>query len=165
MVPEQLATYLNDHLAGSEVALEMLEHLERGHEGSPIAGFAAALRAEIEEDRRELEGLMERLGITRSPVRQAAAWLSEKLTRVKLKLDDLRGDRFRLLEAFEALSLGIEGKRLLWRSLAAGAETAPGLRGTDYAGLERRAEDQRQQVEGFRLEALKAVLDPAPAAS
>jgi hypothetical protein len=165
MAGEHVATYLNDHLAGSAVALEMLEHLERGHEGSPVATFAAGLRAEIEEDRRELENLMERLGITRSPVRQAAAWLSEKLTRVKLTLEDVRGDGLRLLEAFEALSLGIEGKRLLWRSLATGAESNPALRGTDYARLERRAEEQRQRVETMRLDAARSVLGSTAEAS
>ena len=29
MAEKYLATYLNDHLAGSEVGLELLEHLER----------------------------------------------------------------------------------------------------------------------------------------
>ena len=145
-------------MAGSAVALEMLQHLEQAHDDAPVATFAAGLRAEIEEDRRELEHVMERLGIKRSPVRQVTAWLSEKVTRAKLTLEDLRGDRLRLLEAFEALSLGIEGKRLLWRSLASGAESNPALRGTDYERLEQRAGEQRQRVESFRLDAARAVL-------
>ena len=54
--------------------------------------------------------------------------------------------------------MGIEGKRLLWRALAAAAEGTPGLRGTDYGRLEQRAEDQRQRVEAFRLEAAREAL-------
>ena len=51
MARTHLATYLNDHLAGSVVALEMLEHLERAHAETPVASFALWLRAEIAEDR------------------------------------------------------------------------------------------------------------------
>jgi hypothetical protein len=50
----------------------------------------------------------------------------------------------RQLEIWEALSLGIEGKRLLWRSLAARAEATPDLQGTDYGLLQQRADEQRR---------------------
>jgi hypothetical protein len=164
MAGTHLATYLNDHLAGSVVALELLEHLEHAHEGAPVARFAAVLRAEIVEDRQELEGLIHRLGIVQSPVRKAAAWLSEKLTEVKLTLDDRRGDRLRLLEIFDALSLGIEGKRLLWVSLGVAAEPIPALGGIDYKRLEQRAEEQRRAVETHRREAARSALAAAPTA-
>src|SRR5438067_2160325 len=36
---EHIATYLNDHLAGSVVALELLEHLEAAHDNTPLAEF------------------------------------------------------------------------------------------------------------------------------
>jgi hypothetical protein len=165
MAEQHLATYLNDHLAGAEVALELLEHLERGHAGTPVARFAAELRAEIASDRRELEALMGRLHIAVSRPSQAAAWLTEKMTELKLRLDDPAGGALRLLEAFEGLSIGIEGKRLLWRSLAAASGATPALGGTDYGRLERRAEEQRRGVETVRLEAAKAALGSAPRAA
>lgn len=162
MVGEHAASYLNDHLAGSQAAVELLEHLEHAHKASPIATFAAVLRTEIEQDRRELKNLMERLGVTLSSVRQAVAWLSEKLARIKLTLDDPRGDQLHLHEALEALSLGIEGKRLLWLALAEGAQSNPALRGPDYPRLVRRAEDQRQRVETLRLDTARAILGSTP---
>jgi hypothetical protein len=164
MAEQHLATYLNDHLAGSEVALELLGHLERGHAGTPVGRFAAELRAEITADRRELEALMARLHVAVSRPRQAAAWLGEKVTELKLRLDDPAGGALRLLEVFDGLSIGIEGKRLLWRSLAAAAERTPALGGTDYGRLERRAEEQRRCVETVRVEAAKAALGSAPPA-
>jgi len=164
MAGTHLATYLNDHLAGSVVAIEMLEHLERTHKGTPLASFAFGLRAEIVEDRQTLERLMERLEIAKSPVRQAAAWLSEKLSEVKLKVEDMRGDRLRLLEILDALSLGIEGKRLLWIALGAVARIAPDLGGNDYNRLEQRAEEQRRVVETHRLEAARSALAEVPTA-
>ncbi len=57
-----------------------------------------------------------------------------------------------LLQALEALALGITGKRLLWRSLAAISPNFPALQGTDFGGLEKRAQDQFERVETLRLE-------------
>ena len=164
MAEKYLATYLNDHLGGSQVALELLEHLERSPAGTPVARFAADLRDDIGADRRELEALMARLGVAESRPRKAAAWLSEKMSELKLRLDDPSGGALRQLEIFEALSVGIEGKRLLWRALGASAEVSPSLAVADYGLLERRAEDQRRSVETWRLEAARAALASAPPA-
>jgi hypothetical protein len=156
----QLATYLNDHLAGSEAAFELLDLLEKEHAGTQIAILASGLREDIAADRRELEALMSRLGIAQGGMKQAAAWLSEKAARLKLRIDDPKGGGLRLLEIFEALSLGIEGKRLLWRSLKTAAVYNPELQGTDYQTLEHRAEDQRLGVEPFRMGAAKGTFAP-----
>jgi len=161
MADPYLETYLNDHMAGSEAALELLEHLEQGQAGTPIARFAAELRVDIEADRHTLEGLMERLQVSVSRPRKAAAWLAEKFAELKLRLDDRPEGALNQLEVLEALSLGIEGKRLLWRALGAAAEVSLRLGGTNYEALERRAEEQRDRVEELRLAAAKVALGSA----
>jgi predicted nuclease with TOPRIM domain len=153
-----LATYLNDHLAGSVAAVELLEHLEETHAGTDVGRFLAELRAEVEADREELNALMARLAIDESVMRKTTAWLAGKLTDLKLRLDDSEGGELRLFESLEALSLGIEGKRLLWIAMAAAAKDAPKLRLIDYERLAQRAEGQRNRVEGRRLEAGKLAL-------
>jgi hypothetical protein len=153
-----LATYLQDHLAGAEAAVELLEHLEKARAETGLASWAGELRADVEADRQELEALMDRLHVAASRPRQAFAWLGEKVTGIKLWVDDPRDGGLRLLESLEALALGIEGKGALWRSLAAAAQAAPTLQGVDYDRLERRAEDQRRRVEGRRLEAARDAL-------
>src|ERR1044071_4468697 len=145
MANEHIATYLNDHLAGSVIALELLEHLEAAHAGTPLESFLAELRADVTADRHELEGLMQQLHIAESRTRKATAWLSEKFTEVKLRLDDSSGGALRLLEAFELLSFGIEGKRGMWLALATVAEQADWLRLVDYERLMRRAAQQRSR--------------------
>jgi len=155
-----IATYLNDHLAGSVGALELLEHLEAAHTGTDLGRFATELRTDVAADRQELEELMERLDVTVSRTRQASAWLGEKFTELKLRLDDPSDGALRLLESLEVLSLGIEGKRGLWRALAAAAEDTPALRLAEYGRLEQRAEDQRGRVEAVRLEAARKALAP-----
>lgn len=79
MAKPHLATYLNDHLAGSVAALDLLAHLEKTHAGSTVGDFAAGLRGEIAADRDELESLMKSWAVAESRPRQAAAWLAEKL--------------------------------------------------------------------------------------
>jgi hypothetical protein len=162
MAEEHIATYLNDHLAGAIAATTLLEYLEAAHAGTPLAAFLAELRADIVEDRQELEALMRQLQVAESRTRKGTAWLSEKVTELKLRLDDPSGGSLRLLETLEAMAIGIEGKRALWRALAAAAESTPRLQVVDYKRLEQRAEEQRQRVEVRRLEAAKLALGVAP---
>jgi hypothetical protein len=160
MANEQIATYLNDHLAGSVAALELLEHLEAAHAGTPLERFLAELRNDVTADRQELEALMNRLQVAQSRTRKATAWIAQKITELKLRMDDPAGGPLRLLEALEALSLGIEGKQGMWRALAAAAEHATGLQVADYELLVKRAQEQRGRVEDVRLEAAKKALAP-----
>lgn len=157
MSERHLATYLNDHLAGSVTALELLGHLEAAHPG-PVAAFAAWLRAEIEADQGELKALMGRLGVGAGVARRAAAWLAEKAAELKLAVDDPAGGALRLLESLEVVSLGIEGKRGLWLALRAASEHNAGLRGPDYGRLVGRAEEQRARAEAARLDAARSAL-------
>lgn len=155
-----IATYLNDHLAGSVVALELLEYLEKADAASEFQQFFREMRTDITADRRELEGLMQQLNVAVSSMRQAIAWLAEKSTQIKLRLDDPADGSLRFLEAVEGVALGVDGKRALWRALNAAAQRAPELSGPDYARLERRADEQRQRLETVRLQAALAALSP-----
>jgi hypothetical protein len=158
MADEHLAAYLNDHLAGSVVAVDLLERLEAAD--TDMTKSLAQLRTDIEADRRELQALMSRLGIVESRSRKVSGWLAEKLTQLKLRVDDRASGSLRLLESLEAVALGIDGKLALWRALKVAAEVASGLQGIDYERMTQRAEEQRQRVEVLRLEAAKAALAP-----
>jgi hypothetical protein len=61
-----------------------------------------------------------------------------------------------LMLTLEGLIMGIVGKKLLWRSLAA-ANLAE-LSGYDFRELERRAEQQIDRIEAERIRAAKLVL-------
>ena len=146
---ERLAIYLNDHLAGSVIALEMLDDLDDDPE-------IAALRREILADREVLERILARTGAEISQPRQAAAWLTEKLGDVKLYLDDPDQGALRRLEMLETIALGIFGKESLWASLQEAAKGNPLLQSEDYTDLRRRAQQQRERIEPLRLAAAKA---------
>jgi hypothetical protein len=161
MTNEHLATYLNDHLAGSVAALEVLEKLQAAYEGTELEQFCAELRNDIEADRQELKRLMERLAIPQSGARKAGAWITGKLAELKMRLDDSAHGALRHLESLEAVELGINGKLALWRALIAATEVSPALRGVlDYQRLAQRATEQIERVEVHRLKAAKAALTP-----
>jgi hypothetical protein len=146
---DPLAIYLQDHLAGAKHAIDLLENLRTRHAGKPLGQFAGGLLAEIEADRGVLRGLAETIGGGPSELKEMAAWVSEKFSRIKLN-DDAGG--FGTFEALEFLELGVRGKRLLWVALGAIAATDHRLHGTDFARLVARAETQEKQVEERRLE-------------
>ena len=157
MTQQHLSVYLNDHLAGSSGALEILDHL-RQIEG--LADWVETMRDAITQDRQELEALMARAGITQSAARQAAAWMAEKLAELKTWLDDRERGALARLELLEALAMGIDGKSALWKSLRAASAHVPALDGVDYARLIQRASEQRAAVEIPRIEAALAALAP-----
>jgi hypothetical protein len=155
---EHLARYLNDHLAGSVAALELIEHLHAQSRRSEQKQFLQELRQEIVADRDELNLLMERLHISASRPRQAMAWLAERASELKLHADDEGDGALVWFESLEILSLGIEGKRLLWLALAAAAADSAPIAGVDYGRLARRAQEQRERVDALRLDAARAAL-------
>ena len=152
---KELNDYLNDHLAGSVAALELLDRLVTACEGKPLERFFRDLRADIREDQEQLRELTAKLGVEESAIRKAGAWFVEKLSRPTIDLDD--ASEAGLFLALEALVLGITGKRSLWRALQAASRTVPELARLDYAGLEKRAIEQCERVEARRLEIARSV--------
>jgi hypothetical protein len=59
---DPLTTYLQDHLAGSIHAIELLKAMRERHAGEPLGEFATDLLTEIESDRDVLARLTESLG-------------------------------------------------------------------------------------------------------
>lgn len=158
MSSRHLGVYLNDHLAGSAAALELLAELG-SVEG--LEEWAARLQSDVAEDRHQLEQLMRKADVTQSATRQAVAWITEKLAELKTRVDDRGDGALQRLELIEGLALGIDGKRALWTALNAAADRVPALRGVDYARLIERAEEQRRAVEVRRLEAAADALRQA----
>jgi hypothetical protein len=157
---ESLGVYLNDHLAGAATGLELAEKLRSKNHSPPMAAELSSLVADISEDRATLEGLMEALGIDTSSTKQAAGWVIEKLTRLKMSRRLTGSPELARLLEMETLSLGIEGKLAMWRALKAIAGADSRLAGTDFDRLIDRARQQRERLEPHRLEAATGAFLP-----
>ena len=150
---KHLATYLNDHLAGAVAGLAILDYILEKSRGTPEEPILTSLQVDIEEDKEALEALIEKLDISESAFRKASAWVGEKMAELKLRFDDPSAGPFLIFESLEALSLGIEGKRSLWRMLSQTFDPEISVGSFDLETLIKRAEDQREIVEELRLKA------------
>jgi hypothetical protein len=152
---DSLTTYLQDHLAGALHAIELLKAMREHFAAEPLGTFAAEVLAEVEADREVLATLTERVGGSAGGMKEWGAWLSEKVSRLKLKHGSTDG--LGTFEALEFLVIGIHGKRALWRAIALVASFDSRLEGIDFTDLIARAENQHQRVEEQRLDYARSV--------
>jgi hypothetical protein len=151
-----LSTYLNDHLAGSVGAIAMVERAIEENAGTLFGRRLEEILKEIRKDQAVVQDLIDRVGAKENPLKKAGAWLTEKAGRVKLGGTGDPGGLARL-EVLETLATGIQGKRALWRALRVVVNKHPILRDLDLDLLERRAVEQHDRVEEWRLEAAREV--------
>lgn len=142
-----LVTYIQDHLAGSRFAISLLDDLN-GIAPPALASVVQRLHAEIELDRTELEGLLNRLTSGISYSKEFAAWIAQKASRLKLSLSTPFGQ----FEAVETLALGVLGKAALWRVLQTIEPSPRWAADIDLPALIRRAQRQHRQLERLRLQ-------------
>jgi hypothetical protein len=146
-VSSYLAIYLNDHLAGAIVGVELVRRIGKSNaDEEAFAGRLDALREEIEADRATLETVIDGLGVSTDRIKPIGAWIVEKVARLKPN-GQLRGysPLSRVLE-LEGLGMGIMGKKSLWESLRDGGEDVA-VSGVEYGPLVARAADQRAVVD------------------
>ena len=114
MTSRLLAIYLNDHFAGSTAGVALAQRCLANNERSELGTFLRGLVAEITDDRATLSQLMDELSIPRSRAKIAAALTAERVGRLKLNGRITSYSPLSRLVELEGLSVGIEGKRLLW---------------------------------------------------
>jgi hypothetical protein len=157
---DPLATYVHDHLAGSSFAIDLLGSLQDNYSEDQLGVFAANLLVEIEKDRQTLQRIVDRVGKEPPDLKEAAAWLMEKVSRLKLGLD--KEKRLNTLQGLETLELGILGKLALWRALVVTAEFDDRLQGIDFGELITRAQAQHDEVEQQRLQIVRVAFSERP---
>lgn len=148
-----LGIYLNDHLAGAEIGVEVAKRSLSKNTGTSYGTFLAELLPQIEEDRATLARLMDALGISQDKLKHGAAWAAEKIGRLKLNGQLTGYSPLSRLVEFEGLKLGVAGKLSLWRSLKEIAGHDSRLAIEDFDELIRRAETQLDGLEKHRLAA------------
>ena len=153
-----LAIYLNDHLAGSTVGVELARRARGSHRGGELGTFLEWLTAEIEADRAALERLMEHFGIHKDPVKRGAGWVAEKAGRLKPNGQITGRSPLSDLVELEGLHVGICGKLSMWEALeqALGPEVA----GINPSTMAERARRQLEDLRPHRIAAGAAAIAP-----
>lgn len=152
-----LPIYLNDHLAGATLGVELARRLRGSNQADPEFGPALSeLCAEIEADRETLEAVMERFDIGRSKLKPFVAVIGERVGRLKLN-GRLRGySPLSRLDELEILQLGVTGKLRLW--LALEQTHADDLADFELGALAERASGQLRRLEALHLKAAALAL-------
>lgn len=141
-----LPIYLNDHLAGATLGVELARRTLRQNEDGELGEFLRWLCAQIVEDRRSLLALMEQHGVAPSLAKSGGAWVAEKIGRLKPNGHLTTYSPLSRLLELEGLAAGIEGKLALWLAL-------------DEAELAERAREQRARLEPHRRAAAREALN------
>jgi len=158
MSDDGIDVYLNDHLAGATFGRDLARQIHEHTEGTPLGRLMGSLATEIDEDRATLIELMERLGTSKNPVKQATTWIAEKASRLKLSGLTAAEAGHGTFLALETLSLGVEGKTSLWNALKTVADDYPALEHSELDRLIERASAQRGILERERIAAGREAL-------
>ena len=142
-----LATYLHEHLAGADTAIQVVQGLRDEYRGSPEGALFGSLYEQFREDRGVVEDILAELGYTSRSAKRLAGRAAGGALRVVA--GGATGD-LSLFRTLEALAIGVQGKRCLWRA----AQTLfalphpPGRR--SYDELEADAVGQWETIEQHR---------------
>ena len=154
-----LAVYLNDHLAGATVGLELARRMAASAApGTETAMVVKRLASEITADRSALVTMMAAVGVKIRGYKVLAAWVGEKAGRLKLNGHLLSRSPLSDLEETEMLRLGVEGKAAGWRTLRAVAERDRRLDSGQLDELLARAARQSDELESLRVRIAERVL-------
>jgi hypothetical protein len=153
-----LGIYLNDHLAGATIGLELSRRARGSNKGTEYSEVLERVAREIEEDRETLKGLMESLEIGPDRAKVGGAWVAEKFGRLKPNGRLLSYSPLSRMIELESLSLGIAGKLSLWEALKEVAAEDARLDAEELSRLADRAERQRKEVWQLRQRAAREAL-------
>ena len=161
-VSEAFGAYLNDHLAGAAAGIQLAERIAKGTSDERLEALLGRFVKEFREDSEVLERVMEAHGITKDRAKQAIALAGEWFARLKHVTPVIGSGSQTLvaLEDVEVLSLGIEERALLLRSLQQ-VPSVTALEGVDLPTLEERARRQREELEPFRLGFVSTAASPS----
>ena len=142
-----LATYLRDHLAGADSAIQIVQGLSNTYGGGPEGALFESLSEQFREDRGVVEGLLTELGYTSQSVKRLAGRATGSALR--MVAGGAPGD-LSLFRTVEALAIGVQGKRCLWRAAQAlgAVPHPPGRR--SFVELEADAVRQWEAIERHR---------------
>jgi hypothetical protein len=145
-----LKIYLNDHLAGSILGLELTRRAKAENADNAVGEYLETFERELLEDRSILLSVMSALGFKRDVLKQGMAWVGEKLGRLKLNGQLTGYSPLSRVVELEGLSLGTEGRLSMWRTLRRLSRKDERLGRFDFSSLIARAEHQRRTLERLR---------------
>ena len=116
----------------------------------------------MEDERTALERFLAAIGTKPDPVKNAGAWLAEKIGRFKPNGELIRRSPLSDVVELETLRLAVEGKAAGWRVLRQLAEDDGKFDAAELDKLLSAADDQIEQLESLRMSAANRVFRQTP---
>jgi hypothetical protein len=152
MSDNNLAQYLDNHLAGSVAGIELVKTMISEQRGTSLSIFLEKLLQELQEDQDVVRRALKELGQKESKVKGMGAWTLEKLAFSPLTgLAD--NSDLRPVVELEAILLATLGRCGMWLLLERFHHRYPCLAFTDFGLLRQRADRQAEELERYRQEA------------
>jgi hypothetical protein len=116
--PHLVGVYLNDHLAGSVAGSHRFRRMAETLHRTPVGAEIAQVADEVAGEREELRQIIQdRHMTTQNFAKQAAAWVGERVARLKASRSAVRRSTMRALLEVELLRSALVGKLGLWQTL------------------------------------------------
>jgi hypothetical protein len=154
-----LVTYLREHLSGADLAIRVVQRLASTHASTEDGRLFRRLSTELEEDRSVVRTLLTQLGASARSMKRAAGLASGAA--LSLTAGGEPGD-LSLLRTLEALAIGVQGKRCMWRALQ-NLSSPSIVHGIDFVDLEIRAVRQWEAIEERRRALVPRTFSATPA--
>ncbi len=159
---ERLGTYLQDHYAGSSAGIELFRRAA-DQQSDPVARTAlTSILAEVEDERDALERFLDAIGTKPDPLKNAGAWMAEKLGRLKVNGELIRRSPLSDVVELEALRIAVEGKACGWRVLRSLTEDEKLFDAAELDRLHDQAGRQIEQLEELRMTAANRAFRQGP---
>ncbi|WP_127130187.1 NAD-dependent epimerase/dehydratase family protein [Georgenia sp. SYP-B2076] len=113
-----LGLYLSDHLTGATGGHNLIERMSGAYADTELGPELARLASEIGEARTALRAVIDALELPRRPYRQAAAWVAERVGRLKLNGRLTQRSPLSLVLELELMRSAVAGQLGLWQTLA-----------------------------------------------
>jgi len=144
---DALVAYLRDHLSGSDVAIRVVLRLASTDESADHPALFRLLAEEFEQERSVVGALLIQLGASGRSIKRAAGFASG--TALSVTAGGQPGDPG-LFRTLEGLSIGVQGKRCMWRALQALQPPLSTVHGMGFVELEAQAVRQWEAIEKRR---------------
>jgi hypothetical protein len=153
----RLATYLQDHYAGSSAGIELFRRAA-DQQSDPVTRTAlTAMSERIENERTLLAKYLAVVDAKPDQVKNAGAWVAEKLGRFKPNGELVRRSPLSDVTELEMLRITVEGKAAGWRVLRSLSAEEKGFDPVELDGLLADAQQQLEELEQLRMTAADRV--------
>jgi hypothetical protein len=153
-----LAIYLQDHLGGSTLGVELARRAAAQNAGKPLGTTLESLARDIGSDRDALLSIMSTLQIAPDRLKIALGWAGEKAGRLKLNGRLTSYSPLSPVVELEGLITGVNGKRALWRALRRLADGDARLQPAQLDELIARADRQLEALWSAHADVAAAAL-------